>query len=168
MLSSAISRLVSAFTPSKQTEQDEQNVLNTVEAEVLHVAMLDGKIAVILEASGESAIQSMHELLDQGVTKLIVLASSEGKKKEVLDKFHNWKGGEGHKKQSVVGIVDAYNPSKESLDTLLKRVKKAAGVPESAGMVSLFEYKSVAETYSGVGNACDFEEISITTRNSKL
>lgn len=146
-------------------------MLNTVEAEVLHVAMLDGKIAVILEASGESAIQSMHELLDQGITKVIVLASSEAKKKELLDKFHNWKGGESHKshkKQAVVGIVDTYNPSKEDLETLLKRVKKAAGVPDSAGVVSLFEYKSVAETYSGVGNACDFEEISIATRTSKL
>ncbi|KAH9261097.1 hypothetical protein BASA81_000801 [Batrachochytrium salamandrivorans] len=148
MLANAISRLSRGLAPVKQLEG-----LGHIERESIHLAMLEGDIAVVLQASGESAAKTMRELLDQGVKTLVVVASSEEHKKELLGRLPKEMITTGR----AVGVVDQYKP-KDNVEALLARVRKVAGVKESAAVISVFEYQSTAETYSSLGNAVDFED----------
>lgn len=148
MLAHAISRLSRGLAPVKQLEG-----LGHIERESIHLAMLEGDIAVVLQADGEFAEKTMRELLDQGVKTLVVVAPSKEHVKELLGKLPKEMLSTGR----AVGVVDQYKP-KDNVDALLARVRKAAGVKDSAAMLSFFEYQSTAETYSSLGNAVDFED----------
>ncbi|KAH9261098.1 hypothetical protein BASA81_000802 [Batrachochytrium salamandrivorans] len=135
MLSNALSKMSRVLMPKEGMRQ--------VERESVHLAMLEGNVAVVFQASGQAAANTMKDLLDQGTKKIVVVADTEEHKNELLAKLPKEVVDEGR----AVGVIDQYQP-KEKVEELLARVRKAAGLDEKAGVTSVMEYESSAETYA--------------------
>lgn len=83
--------------------------------------MLEGKVGVVLSSTGEAGKRAVADLLNGGASKVVVVAETEDKKKELLDKFPN-EAKEGR----LQGVIGKYK-SKKNMEEILQKVKEVLG-----------------------------------------